>query len=221
MSFTTTADEIAKHFGHTCGETPSVRLLTTKGDPKALEALPKSKQKSIAKGKALDPSKPRSKGCAFVEFTSQSALRKALLFHHTQFGGRQINVELTAGGGGKSEKRMQKIKDKNAALEKDRVSYTARSRKRFGHRQAETFCFTMTQKKKHEKYVAPANAAHKAEQAEKAARGEGGPPKKKVRQDGEGDAQWGPRAGQAPASRPARMPRFMASGSNAVRLSQV
>jgi len=33
--------------------------------------------------------------------------------HHTKIDGRKVNVELTAGGGGKSETRMAKIKDKN------------------------------------------------------------------------------------------------------------
>ncbi|PWN51987.1 hypothetical protein IE53DRAFT_385632 [Violaceomyces palustris] len=207
MSFDLTSDDISKHFGKTCGEVPSVRLLTKKGDPSALASLSKSKQKSIAKGKAKDPSAPQSKGCAFLEFKTHTALQKALLFHHTMYGGRQINVELSAGGGGKSQNRVEKIKKKNEALEKERA-------------------------KIHEKYLAPANANHKAIQAEKASRGEGGPPKKKLRQDEEGQAQWGSRGsggssdrladGNPPAIRSRRKPgapsKFSASGSNAVRL---
>lgn len=121
MSFDVTAEMLAKHFAETCGETPQVRLLTKRADPKALEGLSNSKRKSIAKGKARDPSAPVSRGCAFAEFSSPTALQKALRFHHSQFHNRQINVELTAGGGGKSEQRQEKIKAKNAELEKERV----------------------------------------------------------------------------------------------------
>lgn len=142
MSYDVTADMLAKHLEDTCGEKPQVRLLTKKGDPSALEKLSNSKKKSIAKGKAKDPSAPVSKGCAFVEFTNATALQKALRFHHTMFKGRQINVELTAGGGGKSVQRKEKIKAKNAGLEKER-------------------------RKIHEKYVKPEVEAQKRKQAEK------------------------------------------------------
>ncbi|KAL4403159.1 hypothetical protein ACI68E_000942 [Malassezia pachydermatis] len=142
MSYDVTAEMLAKHMHTTCGELPKVRLLTKKGDPTALEKLSNSKKKSIAKGKAKDPSAPVSKGCAFVEFTSSTAMQKALRFHHTMFQGRQINVELTAGGGGKSQHRREKIKAKNAELEKER-------------------------RKLHEKYVKPEAEAQKRKQAEK------------------------------------------------------
>ena len=142
MSYDVTADDLAKHLSDTCGEMPRVRLLTKKGDPSALEKLSNSKKKSIAKGKAQDPSAPVSKGCAFVEFSNAASLQKALRFHHTIFRGRQINVELTAGGGGKSERRKEKIKAKNADLDKER-------RKIF------------------EKYVKPEAEAHKRKQSER------------------------------------------------------
>lgn len=49
--------------------------------------------------------------------------QKALAFHHTFFKKRQINVELTAGGGGnKSESRKEKLKVKNERLTEERVS---------------------------------------------------------------------------------------------------
>lgn len=142
MSYDVTAEDLAKHMGDTCGETPKVRLLTKKGDPSALEKLSNSKKKSIAKGKAQDPSAPVSKGCAFVEFSNAASLQKALRFHHTTFRGRQINVELTAGGGGKSERRKEKIKAKNAGLDKER-------------------------QKLFEKYVKPEAEAHKRKQVER------------------------------------------------------
>jgi nucleolar protein 6 len=59
-------------------------------------------------------------GFAFAEFDSSAALEKALRCHHTVINGRKINVELTAGGGGKSENRMGKIKGKNESLEEER-----------------------------------------------------------------------------------------------------
>ena len=123
MAFDVTAEMLAKHFAETCGETPQVRLLTKRADPRALEGLSNSKRKSIAKGKARDPSAPVSRGCAFVEFSTPVALQKGLRFHHSMFHGRQINVELTAGGGGKSETRKKKIQAKNADLEKERQKH--------------------------------------------------------------------------------------------------
>ncbi|KAJ1029995.1 hypothetical protein NDA16_000908 [Ustilago loliicola] len=196
MAFTTTADYISKHFGQTCGEVPSVRLLTRKADPNALANLPASKRKSIAKGKAQDPTKPQSKGYAFVEFKTSEALRKALKFHHTMLEGRKINVELTAGGGGKSETRQEKIKAKNAGLEKER-------------------------QKLHGKYVAPKNEARRQARGEKGGEEGEGRERKRQRRDGDGgDGQdggsggWGRNSGKE-----RKMPRFMATGSNAVRVA--
>ena len=59
-------------------------------------------------------------GYAFLEFDSSSALEKALRLHHTTLLGRKINVELTAGGGGRGENRMGKIKVRNEGLEEER-----------------------------------------------------------------------------------------------------
>jgi nucleolar protein 6 len=45
-----------------------------------------------------------------------------LALHHTPLDGRRINVEMTAGGGGnKSERRKQRLKDKNHMLHLMRV----------------------------------------------------------------------------------------------------
>lgn len=144
MSYKTTTEEITKHFADHCGEKPSVRLLTTKGDPSKAKELSKSKQKSIAKGKALDPGAPQSKGCAFVEFKQRDAMQKALQFHHTKLQGRSINVELTAGGGGKGAERKEKIAKKNKGLEEERrklhEKYVKDTNKKSGEKegQAET-----------------------------------------------------------------------------------
>lgn len=69
------------------------------------------------------PGKPvaKSKGCAFLEFTSKPALQTALKLHQSSLEGRMINVELTAGGGGKSEGRMAKLKVRNKELHEQRV----------------------------------------------------------------------------------------------------
>ena len=64
----------------------------------------------------------KSKGCAFLEFTHRNALQQGLKFHHTDLEGRRINVELTAGGGGKSETRLNKVKKRNRELASQRVS---------------------------------------------------------------------------------------------------
>lgn len=79
------------------GEVPEVRLLT-------------NKVKDDGKWQA------KSKGAAFLEWNTVDALQKALKYHHTHLGKRSINVELSAGGGGKSQNRMQKISARNKDL---------------------------------------------------------------------------------------------------------
>jgi nucleolar protein 6 len=59
-------------------------------------------------------------GFAFVEFETAPDIEKALRCHHTIFMGRKINVELTAGGGGRGEKRMEKIRTRNETLAEER-----------------------------------------------------------------------------------------------------
>ncbi|CAO3638611.1 unnamed protein product [Cunninghamella blakesleeana] len=94
LPFNTTKEELEKHF-EAVGGIVSVRLLTDKVTKKP-------------------------KGFAFVEFETSKHLNKALGFHHTLFKKRQINVELTAGGGGKSEVRNEKLKKKNEKLQEER-----------------------------------------------------------------------------------------------------
>lgn len=83
----------------------------------------------------------KSKGAAFLEWDTVDALQKALKYHHTHLGKRSINVELSAGGGGKSNNRLQKINARNADLD------TQRS-------------------KIYNKKIGPAKEAHKVEMAE-------------------------------------------------------
>ncbi|KAL7310158.1 hypothetical protein PS15m_009690 [Mucor circinelloides] len=96
LPYTTTKEDLEKHF-ESAGGIKSVRLLTDK-----------------ATGKP--------KGFAFMEFENSKDLNKALAFHHTFFKKRQINVELTAGGGGsKSDARKEKLKIKNERLAEERT----------------------------------------------------------------------------------------------------
>ena len=44
----------------------------------------------------------------------------ALRMHHTEIRNRKINVELTVGGGGNSEARIQKLKEKNEKVLEER-----------------------------------------------------------------------------------------------------
>ncbi|CAO3670130.1 unnamed protein product [Rhizopus microsporus] len=88
--------DLQKHFS-TIEKIKSIRLLTDK-----------------ATGKP--------KGFAFMEFENAKDMNKALAFHHTFFKKRQINVELTAGGGGsKSDARKEKLKEKNKRLAEERA----------------------------------------------------------------------------------------------------
>ncbi|GLB35953.1 putative RNA recognition motif containing protein [Lyophyllum shimeji] len=95
LKYTTSVDAIKKHFS-ACDPPPAIRLLT-----------PKSTAGKLAR---------KSKGCAFLEFTHRNALQQALKLHQSNLDGRMINVELTVGGGGKSEKRLEKLKQRNKQL---------------------------------------------------------------------------------------------------------
>lgn len=90
----------------------------------------------------------KSRGFAFLEFTDYVKMKTALkAYHHSLFEpdriaagkdvrigdkknkGRMINVELTAGGGGKSNEREQKIRQKNMKLEEQRVRHREKEMK--------------------------------------------------------------------------------------------
>ncbi|KAG2338339.1 hypothetical protein BDR05DRAFT_940527 [Suillus weaverae] len=103
LKYTTTLESIQAHFA-ACDPPPTVRLLAPK--PAANKT----------------PSRPaiKSKGCAFLEFKHRNALQQGLKLHHSSLDGRQINVELTAGGGGKGEARLSKLKERNKELESQR-----------------------------------------------------------------------------------------------------
>ncbi|GAB7359751.1 hypothetical protein MBLNU230_g6923t1 [Neophaeotheca triangularis] len=94
----------------------------------------------------MEPQTKRSKGFAFLEFENFDRMKTCLkLFHHSMFdpddkelggkgkgtgrGGRKINVELTAGGGGKTEGRKEKIRVKNVRLDEQRARRAELERK--------------------------------------------------------------------------------------------
>ncbi|RXK41599.1 hypothetical protein M231_01098 [Tremella mesenterica] len=95
LSYKTSREAIQEHFKPAIERIPSVRLLTEKPKP----------------GKPAGPTK--SRGIAFLELDSSSELQACLKLHHSILQNRQINVELTAGGGGKSQERKGKIRQRN------------------------------------------------------------------------------------------------------------
>lgn len=108
LPFTATAETIKAHFASL--DPVGVRCMS---DPK--------------------DSKP-CRGFAFVEFAKVWHMRTCLdKFHHSEFTDgtsypRRINVELTAGGGGKTKQRQEKIKEKNVKLNENRAKRIERER---------------------------------------------------------------------------------------------
>ncbi|KAJ4147519.1 hypothetical protein LMH87_002031 [Akanthomyces muscarius] len=102
LPYTATAASISAHFATL--SPIAVRCLTNKGD-----------------------TKHTCKGIAFVEFAHVFQQRTCLdKFHHSMFDdgqseARKINVELSAGGGGKGDNRSEKIRQKNIKLEENRA----------------------------------------------------------------------------------------------------
>ncbi|KAL0580802.1 hypothetical protein V5O48_001178 [Marasmius crinis-equi] len=99
LKYTTSQDSISEHF-NACDPPPKVRLLTPKT--------------------SSDKTTTKSKGCAFLEFENRDSLQQALKLHHSKLDGRTINVELTAGGGGNSESRLKKLRERNKKLHGER-----------------------------------------------------------------------------------------------------
>lgn len=124
LPYTTTTETLSSHFAKIRPD--SVRHLTHKSeDGLGTQSTGKSSKHKApkTKGAALD----KSKGFGFLEFTSYDRMRTCLqLYHHSNFDdgkspARKINVELTAGGGGKKSKdRQEKLKVKNERLNEQR-----------------------------------------------------------------------------------------------------
>ncbi|KAI9903605.1 hypothetical protein N3K66_000134 [Trichothecium roseum] len=101
LPFSATAASISAHFASL--SPVAVRCMKNKGDDKPC------------------------RGIAFVEFGKVWHMRTCLdKFHHSMFDdkvspARRINVELTAGGGGKNQNRQEKIFEKNKKLDENRA----------------------------------------------------------------------------------------------------
>ncbi|CAL5866519.1 uncharacterized protein PFLUO_LOCUS728 [Penicillium psychrofluorescens] len=94
-----------------------------------MESLTKHFEKNPPAGIRVATKKEDSRKCrgfAFIEFDNFDRMKTCLkLYHHSMFDdgkypARRINVELTAGGGGKSDHRQAKIKAKNEKLNDER-----------------------------------------------------------------------------------------------------
>ncbi|KAG8734576.1 hypothetical protein FRC10_011650, partial [Ceratobasidium sp. 414] len=104
LPYNISKEQIQEHFRES-EPPPSIRLLTSK---------PRSGKPQTAAQAA------KSKGCAFLEFSSHGAMQLAIRKHHTELVGRRINVELTAGGGGNSDQRKEKLRLRNRTLDEQR-----------------------------------------------------------------------------------------------------
>jgi hypothetical protein len=80
---------------------PAVRLLTEKPTPGA-------------------KTPPKSRGIAFLELLNSTEMQACMKLHHSELNQRRINVELTAGGGGKSATRKGKIAERNTRVGEQR-----------------------------------------------------------------------------------------------------
>ncbi|KAH7334302.1 hypothetical protein B0J17DRAFT_672864 [Rhizoctonia solani] len=104
LPYTISKEQILEHFGE-CSPAPTIRLLT----PKSRSGKPQTAVQAA-----------KSKGCAFLEFFSHGAMQLAIRKHHSELAGRRINVELTAGGGGNSNQRKDKLRTRNQTLNEQR-----------------------------------------------------------------------------------------------------
>ena len=127
LKYTTTREAIQNHFS-LCGAyispllsslpTPTQTPLPYPDPPPTVRLLT---PKVTRAGATTVAKSNKSKGCAFLEFTARPALQAALRLHQSELDGRRINVELTAGGGGKSNARLEKVKARNKLLTAQRV----------------------------------------------------------------------------------------------------
>ena len=118
LKYTTTREAIQNHFSQ-CGAVSPPPLsgvpLTHNTDPPPVVRL------LTPKATRAGATVTKSKGCAFLEFSTRSALQTGLRLHQSELDGRRVNVELTAGGGGKGDTRLAKVKARNKQLAAQRV----------------------------------------------------------------------------------------------------
>ena len=63
----------------------------------------------------------KSKCCGFLELSNNKVMQNALKFHRSRLHGKHVNIEVTCGGGGKTETRRHKIMKKNRTLRKKKA----------------------------------------------------------------------------------------------------
>lgn len=143
LPFTATKADVEAHFSSLAPS--SVRLLTEKDNP------------------------TKSRGIAFIEFDHFSRMKTCLAkFHHTEFTDsagnvRKINVELTAGGGGKKGDRMEKVKEKNFKLNEERARRIAKEeeeKRNGGAKKAAEVKKEVVVDEREDAYVHPSRRAH-------------------------------------------------------------
>lgn len=135
LPFTATKADLEAHLAPV--KPSSVRLLTERADPS------------------------RSRGVAFVEFDHPAQMRACLAkFHHTELAGRRINVELTAGGGGRTDARMGKVKERNRKLDEERARRIAREEEEKRERRKNNGGGEKTVDDREEHFVHPSRRAH-------------------------------------------------------------
>ncbi|KAJ4386750.1 hypothetical protein N0V93_009648 [Gnomoniopsis smithogilvyi] len=143
LPFTATKADVEAHFSALAPS--SVRLLTEKDNP------------------------TKSRGIAFIEFDHFSRMKTCLAkFHHTEFTDsagnvRKINVELTAGGGGKKEGRMDKVKERNFKLNEERARRIAKEeeeKRNGGGKKAAEVKKEVVVDEREDAYVHPSRRAH-------------------------------------------------------------
>ncbi|RVD90164.1 uncharacterized protein DFL_001140 [Arthrobotrys flagrans] len=126
LPYTTTQATLTAHLSAV--KPTGIRLATFKPGEK-----PKDRGYKPKKPTSEGPREPETicKGYAFVEFPDAGRMKSCLnLFHHSEFEGRKINVELTAGGGGKSSDRKERVKAKNESLNVERKKRYEEDRKK-------------------------------------------------------------------------------------------
>ncbi|ORY97564.1 hypothetical protein BCR43DRAFT_523710 [Syncephalastrum racemosum] len=69
-----------------------------------------------------------SKGYAFAEFKNNDCFMKCLQLDGQKFASRKLNIQLTAGGGGKTAARTEKIKERNDTLKSKLLKSSKNSR---------------------------------------------------------------------------------------------
>lgn len=120
LKYTTTKEAVEKHFSK-CGMHDHLLVYMVFPSDSIPADPPPTVRLMTPKPSANSKPSHKSKGFAFVEFSHKNALQQGLKLHQTELEGRKINVELTAGGGGKSEHRLEKVKKRNRELHEQRV----------------------------------------------------------------------------------------------------